>query len=136
MTYFTRGTRAFEKFNSEDQEGADFCDHCESDRSLVTHYIRESDAFGTVALYLMCTRCKEHQDLHGTEICDDCLETIPTAEIESYRCYGFNPSQGDQELQLCKSCWVLPKHQSRLSEDKQQRALDEQELEDYQSEED
>lgn len=125
MNWTTRGTRTWDKFNDEDQEGADLCEHCEDDKSLVTHFVRESDAFGTVGLYLMCTECKETNDREGTEICDDCLEDVPTKEIRHYRRYGFSPSEGDQELNVCDACWKLPEHQSRLAEDRRAREYDE-----------
>lgn len=124
MNWITRGSRTWDKFNSEDREGADLCAHCETDKSLVSHFVREADSWGTVALYLMCTVCKEIDDREGTEMCDDCLETVPNKEVSYYRCYGFSPSEGDRELNVCDACWKLPKHQSRLAEDRRARDLD------------
>ena len=57
--------------------------------------------------------------------CHDCGEPLVAYEARTWKNWDFSPAEGDEELVLCKHCYLAPRHQERISKDAVYRQRDE-----------
>ena len=57
--------------------------------------------------------------------CHDCDEPVYLYEARTWKNWDFSPAEGDEELVLCKCCYLAPRHQERISKDAVYRQRDE-----------
>lgn len=123
MNWFTRsaiiGTTEAKKKMIEEDGG---CDHVVADPDLAVSVSREKDSFGTVGQYVCCAECLNKQAEAENEVkycCTDCKSMVAKKDGLHWRWYDFYAPQGDEPIFVCNPCRVLPKHQNRVRQDRE-----------------